>query len=186
MKEMKIEYIPLDKIKPYENNPRINDNAVKYVANSIKEFGFKVPIVVDKNNVIVAGHTRLKAAESLGLDSVPVIRADDLTEDAIKAYRIADNKVFEYSTWDYEKLYLELDEINLDMQDFGFTEYENNEDLLNDLYNDDNFEKRDVMLEIYNVTISFPSKYKTAIQNWINKHESSALANYIIKNLLEV
>ena len=97
---MKIEYIPLDKIKPYENNPRINDNAVKYVANSIKEFGFKVPIVVDKNNVIVAGHTRLKAAESLGLDSVPVIRADDLTEDAIKAYRIADNKVFEYSTWD--------------------------------------------------------------------------------------
>ena len=72
------------------------------------------------------------------------------------------------------------------MQDFGFTEYENNEDILNNLYNDDNFEKRNVMLEIYNVTISFPSKYKTAIQNWINKHESGALANYIIKNLLEV
>lgn len=186
MKEMKIEYIPLDKIKPYENNPRINDEAVKYVANSIKEFGFKVPIVVDKNNVIVAGHTRLKAAKSLGLDSVPIIRADDLTEDAIKAYRIADNKASEYSTWDYEKLYIELDEINLDMQDFGFIEYENNEDILNNLYNDDNFEKRDVMLEIYNVTISFPNKYKTAIQNWINKHESGALANYIIKNLLEV
>lgn len=183
---MKIEYIPLDKIKPYENNPRINDEAVKYVANSIKEFGFKVPIVVDKNNVIVAGHTRLKAAKSLGLDSVPIIRADDLTEDAIKAYRIADNKASEYSTWDYEKLYIELDEINLDMQDFGFIEYENNEDILNNLYNDDNFEKRDVMLEIYNVTISFPYKYKTAIQNWINKHESGALANYIIKNLLEV
>ena len=186
MKEMKIEYITLDKIKPYENNPRINDYAVKYVANSIKEFGFKVPIIIDKDNVIVAGHTRRKAAENLGLDSVPVIRADDLTEDAIKAYRIADNKASEYSTWDYEKLYLELDEINLDMQDFGFTEYENNEDILNDLYNNDNFEKRNIMSEFYNVAVSFPIEYKTAIQNWIKNHETGALANYIIKNLLEV
>lgn len=185
-KKMNIEYFNLSEIKPYENNPRNNEEAVKYVANSIKKFGFKVPIIIDKNNVIVAGHTRFKAAQSLGLESVPVIRADDLTEEQVKAFRIADNKVSEYSTWDYEKLYLELDEIDLDMQDFGFTEYENNENILNELYNDDIFEKRDLSKEIYNVTLSFPVEHKTAIQNWIKKHEYRALEDYIIKNLLEV
>ena len=186
MKEMKIEYIPLSEIKPYENNPRINDEAVKYVANSIKEFGFKVPIIIDKDNVIVAGHTRLKAAEILGLKAAPCIRANDLTNEQIKTFRLADNKVSEFSRWDYEKLSLELDEINLDMQDFGFTEYENNEDILNDLYNDDNFKKRDMFSEFYNVTVSLPVEYKADIQNWIKNHETGALANYIIKNLLEV
>lgn len=185
-KKMNIEYFNLSEIKPYENNPRNNEEAVKYVANSIKKFGFKVPIIIDKNNVIVAGHTRFKAAQSLGLESVPVIRADDLTEEQVKAFRIADNKVSEYSTWDYEKLYLELDEIDLDMQDFGFTEYENNENILNELYNDDIFEKRDFSKEVYNVTLSFPVEHKTAIQNWIKKHEYRALEDYIIKNLLEV
>lgn len=119
MKEMKIEYKNIDDIIPYENNPRKNDDAVDYVANSIKEFGFKVPIIVDKENVIVTGHTRLKAATKLGLKEVPVIYADDLTEEQIKAFRIADNKVSEYSTWDLDKLDLELEDINIDMSDFG-------------------------------------------------------------------
>lgn len=186
MNEIKIEYLALSDIKPYENNPRLNDDAVKYVANSIKEFGFKVPIIIDQNNVVVAGHTRLKAAEMLGLKTAPCVRANDLTENQIKAFRIADNKVSEYSSWDYEKLDLELDEIDLDMQDFGFTEYENNENILNDLYHDDNFEKRDILSEFYNVTVSFPIEYKTSIQNWIKENETGALADYIIKNLLEV
>lgn len=77
---MKIEELKIGDIKPYENNPRNNEGAVDAVAASIREFGFKVPIVVDKNNIIVAGHTRLKAAERLGLDKVPCIRADDLKE----------------------------------------------------------------------------------------------------------
>lgn len=109
-------------LKPYEKNPRKNENAVEYVANSIKEFGFKVPIVVDKNNVIVAGHTRYKAAKKLGLKEVPVIIADDLTEEQVKAFRLADNKVGELATWDADLLGEELSDIlDLDMEDFGFS-----------------------------------------------------------------
>ena len=120
MNEMKVMIKNINEVIPYENNPRKNDDAVDYVANSIKEFGFKVPIVVDKENVIVTGHTRLKAAQKLGLKEVPVIVADDLTEEQIKAYRIADNKVGEFSTWDLDKLELELEDINFDMSEFGF------------------------------------------------------------------
>lgn len=116
---MQIESINIDDLKPYKNNPRHNNEAVEYVANSIRQFGFKVPIVVDKNNVIVTGHTRLRAAKRLGLDKVPCIRADDLTEDEIKAFRIADNRVSEFATWDYDKLEIELEDIDLDMGDFG-------------------------------------------------------------------
>lgn len=123
LNKLEIEYKPIDELIPYENNPRINDDAVDKVAESIEQFGFKVPIIVDKNNVIVAGHTRLKAAKKLGLDEVPVIMADDLTEEQIKAFRLADNKVAEFSYWDYEKLEQELNEIvNLDMSQFGFEE----------------------------------------------------------------
>lgn len=120
MNEMSIEYINIDEIIPYENNPRNNDEAVPYVANSIKEFGFKVPIIIDENNVIVAGHTRLKAAEMLGLENVPCILADDLTEEQIKAFRLADNKVGEIATWDLSKLNIELEGIDMPMSDFGF------------------------------------------------------------------
>lgn len=123
---MKIEYKKIEDIIPYENNPRKNDNAVDYVANSIKEFGFKVPIIIDKDNVVVTGHTRLKASEKLGLKEVPVIYADDLTDEQIRAFRIADNKVAEFSSWDLDKLDLELEDINLDMSDFGFEDVEVN------------------------------------------------------------
>lgn len=106
---------------PYENNPRKNDEAVDKVALSISAFGFKVPIVIDKDNVIVTGHTRLKAAKKLGLKTVPCIRADDLTEEQIRAYRLADNKVAEFSSWDDEKLLQELDALgDMDMSLFGF------------------------------------------------------------------
>ena len=108
-------------VKPYEKNPRKNDQSVDKVANSIKEFGFKVPIVVDKNNIIVCGHTRYKAAKKLGLSVVPCVVADDLTEEQIKAYRLADNKVGEDSLWDMDLLGEELDGIfDIDMSDFGF------------------------------------------------------------------
>lgn len=119
---MKILNIRIDQIRPYEKNPRINDEAVKYVANSIKEFGFKQPIVIDKNNVIVAGHTRYKAAMELGLESVPCIMADDLTDEQVKAYRLADNKVAEASEWDFDLLNNELEDIfDIDMEKFGFS-----------------------------------------------------------------
>ena len=111
-------------LKPYENNARINDEAVKYVVNSIKEFGFRVPIIIDKDNVIVAGHTRYKASMELGLSEVPCIVADDLTEEQIKAFRIADNKTGEKASWDLDKLKLELEDIDFDMTEFGFGDFE--------------------------------------------------------------
>lgn len=107
---------------PYEKNPRKNDEAVKYVKASIEQFGFKVPIVIDANNIIVAGHTRLKAAKELGMKEVPCIVADDLTEEQIKAFRLADNKTAEAAEWDFELLNTELLDLeaNFDMADFGF------------------------------------------------------------------
>ena len=135
---MKIIEKKLTDIKPYENNPRNNDNAVEYVAASIDEFGFKVPIVIDKNGVIVAGHTRYKAAEKLGLEKVPCIIADDLTPEQVKAYRLADNKVSELSTWDGDRLDIELHELEMfDMQTFGFEDFRENESIENELIEED-------------------------------------------------
>lgn len=122
---MEVKMIDIDKVKPYENNPRKNDEAVDEVAASIKTFGFKNPIIVDKNLVIIAGHTRLKAAIKLGLAQVPVIIASDLTEDQANALRLADNKTGEIAKWDKKLLEEELKNINwellgIDMTDVGF------------------------------------------------------------------
>lgn len=116
---MQIEYIEVEKVKPYKNNPRINDDAVSGVKESIRQFGFKVPVVIDRNNVIVCGHTRLKASLELGLKEIPCIRVDDLTEEQIRAFRIADNKVSEVAKWDIGKLQIELEDISIDMSSFG-------------------------------------------------------------------
>lgn len=114
----------ISELKPYANNPRLNDAAVDAVAASIKEFGFKNPIIVDSDGEIIAGHTRLKAAQKLKMKTVPVIIADDLTPEQVKAFRLADNKVGEIAGWDFEKLDLELAEIDLDMSQFGFGDNE--------------------------------------------------------------
>lgn len=135
-------------LQEYENNPRNNDEAVKAVANSIKEFGFKVPIVITSDNVIIAGHTRLKASVSLDLIEVPCIIADDLNEAQIKAFRLADNKTAELATWDLSRLEAELSEIDMDMLQFGFEEME---ELLPDNAADDDF---DVDAEIPEVPFS--------------------------------
>ena len=112
-------------LKPYEKNPRLNDDAVKYVAESIKEFGFRVPIVIDKDNNIVCGHTRWKACKKLKIDTVPCVVADDLTEEQIRAYRLADNKVGEKAEWDLALLDTELAEIEtIDMTLLGFDDKE--------------------------------------------------------------
>lgn len=117
---MEIVNIAVDKLVPYENNPRNNTEAIQYVANSIKEFGFKVPLVIDSDNVVICGHTRLLAAKQLGLKDVPCVVADDLTDEQIKAFRLADNKVGEIATWDLDKLQLELDFLDCNMEEFGF------------------------------------------------------------------
>lgn len=111
----------IEEIKMYENNPRNNDGAVEYVANSIKEFGFKVPIVLDKNNIIVAGHTRYKAAKLLNITEIPCIIADDLSDEQVKAFRLIDNKAAELASWDIDLLNLELENIkDIDMELFDF------------------------------------------------------------------
>lgn len=121
MEKTKVTYMDTDSLIPYANNPRLNDNAVDAVAASIKEFGFKVPIVVDGENVIINGHTRLNAAHKLGLKQVPVIVADDLTPAQVKAFRLADNKTGELAGWDMDKLDIELGSIaDIDMGDFCF------------------------------------------------------------------
>ena len=135
--KMEIIQIHVDDIIPYENNPRDNDGAVDAVAASIAEFGFKVPVVVDKDNIIVAGHTRHKAAKKLGLEWVPCIKADDLTEEQVKAFRLADNKTAELASWDFAKLEEELAGLELDMEQFGFEgEYNRYYDNIDDLFTD--------------------------------------------------
>lgn len=124
---MKIEMRSIDSITPYERNPRQNDGAVDAVANSIREFGWRVPIVVDEQSVIVAGHTRLLAARKLGLAEVPVHVATGLTPEQVKAYRLADNKLHELSTWDMDLLPIELSELrgmDVDLELLGFSSEE--------------------------------------------------------------
>ncbi|MDL2317718.1 ParB N-terminal domain-containing protein [Eubacteriales bacterium OttesenSCG-928-A19] len=116
----KVKQVPVDRLVPYERNPRKNDGAVDAVAASIRRFGFLVPMVISSDNVIVAGHTRLKAAQKLGMKTVPCVIAEELTEEEMRAFRLADNKVAEIAEWDGELLPLELADITLDMTDFGF------------------------------------------------------------------
>lgn len=123
--DMDIIMKPVDSLIMYERNPRINDKAVDPVAKSIEQFGFKVPILLDKDNVIIAGHTRLKAAMKLGMAEVPCIMCDDLTPQQVKAFRLVDNKVSEFADWDLALLNEELKDIDLpdlNMEDFGFYE----------------------------------------------------------------
>lgn len=117
---MQIQTLKISEIKNYEKNPRKNQAAVNGVAESIRQFGFKQPIVIDKNNIIIAGHTRLAAARKLKLDNVPCVVAEELTETQVQAYRLLDNKLAEKSDWDIELLEGELQ----DLKDFDFVPFE--------------------------------------------------------------
>ena len=117
---MKIEMMKVSDLVPYENNPRDNSKAIPKVVESLKEFGWQQPIVIDKDKVVIAGHTRLEAAKSLGMDSVPCVVASDLTPDQVRAYRLADNKTAEFSKWNIDALLEESKETKLDLSRFGF------------------------------------------------------------------
>ena len=179
---MKVVEVNVDKLTPYAMNPRFNDSAVDAVANSIRDFGFKVPIVADKNGIIVAGHTRLKAAKKLGLKTVPVVYADDLDEEQIRAFRLADNKVSELATWDPEKLEIEMEGFTLmDLQCYGFKPLEprkqnewfdrddrddDSREEGNDEYNDflDKFEAKKTTDDCYTPDIVYD-----AVADWVAK-----------------
>lgn len=125
-KEWNVVWKDPNELTPYEKNARKNDATVPYLVNSIKRFGFRVPLVIDAKGVVVCGHTRLKAALNIGMKKVPCVVADDLTNAEIKAFRLADNKIAEMSGWDFEALDLELEDLKIDfdgdMIDFGFGE----------------------------------------------------------------
>lgn len=176
---MEIVYKNLGSIIPYENNPRINDPAVDAVAASIREFGFKVPVVIDRMGVIVAGHTRVKAAEKLGMTQVPCVIADDLTDEQVRAFRLADNKTGELAGWDFEKLEAELEALkNIDMTAMGFeklegelhewfTEHERNDTSRqegNEEYNEflDKFEPKKTTDDCYT-----PDNIYDAVADWV-------------------
>lgn len=121
--EIKIEYVATSALIPYPNNPRDNNRAVEAVKRSIDDYGFRVPLVIDAQNVIICGHTRLKAAEALGIDRVPCVRADDLTPEQAKAFRLVDNKVAELANWDHIRLNAELESLaglDIDLSAYSF------------------------------------------------------------------
>lgn len=133
---MEIKMVKLADIVPYENNPRKNDDAIQPVAESIKQFGFKVPMILDKENVIVAGHTRYEAAKMLGMDEVPVVYADDLSEDQVRKFRLVDNKTSEFAGWDFSKLEEELEDLDFGDFDWGFEGNGHGEADLDDFFTD--------------------------------------------------
>lgn len=156
----------VDEIFPYEKNPRKNDDAVEAVANSIREFGWKQPIVVDRDGVIIVGHTRYKAAKMLGLETVPVLVASDLTDEQAKAYRIVDNKTNEIAEWDFQLLSEELEGLDMDMEQFGFVS--DTVDLKENPYT------REVNIPQYE-----PSGDDPAIDSLVNKEKAQSLIDEI-------
>ena len=183
---MNIIKIKTEDLIPYVNNPRNNENAVDKVASSIVEFGFKNPIIIDKNNVVINGHTRLLASKKLGLKEVPVIKADDLTEAQVKAFRITDNKTSEYAEWNEELLKLELEqledmnfdlnELNIDYSDFDGMDIDLNDIELPSELELERTEQGNVILKSlkfgsYNITLS-DEEFKMLtilVENYIEK-----------------
>ena len=173
---MEIIYKKVGDLIPYEKNPRNNAKAVKYVANSIEEFGFKQPIIIDRDNVVVCGHTRLMATKQLGIEEVPCIVADDLTDEQIKAFRLADNKVAEQSEWDLNLLNDELDDIlNIDMSDFGFDIFS-----MDDLDEMEGYNSEEDDREHFSKTFVFPIEKKKQIICYLKKHQNE-IVDMIIK-----
>lgn len=191
---MEIKMIKIGDLKPYENNPRNNDNAVEYVKNSIKKFGFKVPLVIDKNNVIVTGHTRYRASQELGLKEVPCIIADDLTEKQIKAFRIADNKTNDMAEWNDDLLSIELKDVmeDIDMTDFGFGDFELSmlmDDMEPDKYDDDLIKQysdnADEFLTNKRIIITYKTDEETEfLKNLIREDEELGVV-YRVENIME-
>lgn len=193
---MNIVKMKVSELIPYINNPRNNENAVDKVASSIKEFGFKNPIVIDKNNIIINGHTRLLASKKLGLKEVPVIVADDLSEAQVKAFRIADNKTSEYAEWNEELLKIELeqleemsfdlDELNIDYSDFGLEiDLEDTEEE----FESDNVYTKEINVPHYEITGECPlltdlvkeEKTNSLIERINNSNIPQGIKDFLIK-----
>lgn len=184
---IKIEEIPLADITPYENNPRQNDNAVEKVVESIRAFGFKVPLVIDADGVIVTGHTRYKAAQQLGLEKVPCIRATDLTPEQVRAFRIADNKVSEFASWDFDLLQIELGELRevpeIDLNSFGFIEVERDYNHIDELMENGFGVDEVAEKEIFGMTFVFPVEKREQIEDYVKRKSKEHISNLIMQEV---
>lgn len=176
---MDIKQMKLSELTPYENNPRYNDDAVDKVAESIRQFGFNQPIVVDENNVIVVGHTRYRAAESLGLEDVPVYQLKGLTEEQYNAYRIIDNKTAEFADWDWAALDEELKNINdIDMEFFDLTA-DDVDDFTQEDFNHEAPDKPD-----FYITLTFDIKYENDIKGKIKEYGIESITEKVQELIL--
>lgn len=188
--------LEVEKLIPYINNPRNNENAIDKVASSIKEFGFKNPIVIDSNNVVINGHTRLLASKKLGLERVPCIIANDLTDAQIKAFRIADNKTSEYATWDEELLKIELDQLsemsfNLDDLSIDYSDFDLSIELddIEETYKGDSAYTKEINIPQYEITGEKPllsdlvkeDKTKELIKEIENSNIEQSVKDFLIK-----
>ena len=193
---MKIVNFKIEELIPYINNPRNNENAIDKVASSIKEFGFKVPIVVDKEKVIITGHTRLLASKKLGLKEVPCVIADDLSEAQIKAFRIADNKVSEYASWDEELLKIELEQLedmdfNLDELSIDYSDFDLKIELedIEEEFESDNVYTKEINIPHYEITGECPlltdlvkeEKTNSLIERINNSNIPQSIKDFLIK-----
>lgn len=188
MKKLEVKYYSIDKIKPYENNPRVNEPAIDAVAESIKEYDFRQPIVVDKDFVIVVGHTRYYAAKKLKLKEVPISIGDDLTEEQVKAYRLADNRVGEFALWDVEKLEQELSDLaDIDMSVFGFID-EKDEDIsqiegvsfINDLLNNEFSDVHHIESDFFTMSFLFNKENKEEVDRLIKEKGKEFIVEMIV------
>ena len=182
---MNIVNFKVEELIPYINNPRNNNDAVDKVAASIKEFGFKVPIVIDKDNVVVTGHTRLLASKKLGLQEVPCVIADDLSPAQIKAFRIADNKVSEYAQWDEDMLKVELEELeemnfDLDSVSIDFSDFDmalDLEDTEEGQEQEENIYTKEINIPQYEITGECPK-----LEELVNEEKTKSLIERIEKS----
>lgn len=175
---MKIEYVKTADLVPYENNAKIHTSEqIEQIKKSIEEFGFNDPIAVWKDNEIIEGHGRLIAAKDLGIETVPVIRLDNLTDEQRKAYALVHNKLTMNTGFDFELLDLELESIGLDMEQFGFVDFDFGYLDEIDGYNEKSNEKPK---EDFAMTFLFPNEYKEELEEFVKKQSKEKISKMII------
>lgn len=169
--------LPIDEVIPYGNNPRINDSAVNDVIASIRQCGNVDPIEVDENNIILSGHTRLKALKALEYPEVQVLRITGLTDEQKRKYRILANKTAEKAEWDFEKLELELDGLDFEGYDFGFDVFS-----IDDMEEVDGYNEKEDEREFFEKVFTFPTEKKKQIINYLKVHQNEIIDEIIKKS----
>lgn len=179
---LKIEYLDIDQIRPYENNPRKNDTAVKPLMESIRKFGFSYPITIDADGVIISGHTRYKAAKKLKLKTVPCVRRDDLTAEQENALRLVDNQLSSLSEWDFgkrEEEFLKCGEIDLSCLGFNLGADNYIDDLL-----DNAFAPQAKDTDEFEMTLLFPKTRKNDVDAYLSQNGKNGLVSAILDKII--